>query len=165
MTGIINEEWRSISEYINYQVSNIGRVRNANTGRILKMRIDGKYCRVCLSKNNEPKPFSVHRLVATEFIENLDNKPLVDHINRDTSNNCVDNLRWVSVSQNAMNKRSHKGSSSKYKGVYLNKRDNNWRAHIYYKEKQNISVIMITKKRPLPDTTKKPLSCSANMLC
>ncbi len=36
MTGIINEEWRSIDGYDNHQVSNIGRARNATTGRILK---------------------------------------------------------------------------------------------------------------------------------
>ena len=36
---IVNETWRSIDGFINYQVSNIGRVRNANTGRIMKTRI------------------------------------------------------------------------------------------------------------------------------
>ena len=36
LTGIINEEWRSIDGYMNYQVSNIGRVRSITTGRILK---------------------------------------------------------------------------------------------------------------------------------
>ena len=38
---VINEEWRSIDGYLNYQVSNIGRVRNANTGIILRPRYRG----------------------------------------------------------------------------------------------------------------------------
>ena len=40
ITGIINEEWRSISGYINYQISNIGRVRNTSSGPILKLIVD-----------------------------------------------------------------------------------------------------------------------------
>ncbi len=40
ITGIINEEWRSVSGYANYQVSNIGRVRNVKTEKILKPNIE-----------------------------------------------------------------------------------------------------------------------------
>ena len=45
ITGVINEEWRAFSGYANYQVSNIGRVRNVKTERILKpnIRKDGYY--------------------------------------------------------------------------------------------------------------------------
>lgn len=45
----------------------------------------------------------VHRLVATAFIPNPDNLPVVDHIDRNRSNNTYKNLRWVSLSDNAKN--------------------------------------------------------------
>ena len=130
---IVNEQWRSISEYINYQVSNMGRVRNANTGKILKpVLLKSGYPSVKLYNNDHNKTMLIHRLVASEFIDNLDNKLVVDHIDHDKTNNIVTNLRWASVSQNQMNqqKLTNKGGYSKYKGVTWDKRRNKWMAKI-----------------------------------
>ena len=81
---IVNEQWRSINEYINYQVSNLGRVRNANTGKILKpVLLKSGYPSVKLYNNDHNKTMLIHRLVASEFIDNQDNKPVVDHIDHD----------------------------------------------------------------------------------
>ena len=105
ITGIINEEWRSISEYGNYQVSNIGRVKNVDTHRILKPNIrQNGYYQICLSQNNSKTQLYIHRLVAQEFIENPDNKNVVDHMNRNRADNTIKNLRWVSNAENQMNK-------------------------------------------------------------
>lgn len=49
------------------------------------------------------KPYYVHRLVAETFIPNPENKPCVDHIDRNPANNHVDNLRWVTYSENNYN--------------------------------------------------------------
>ena len=104
----INEEWRSIDGYINYQVSNIGRVRNSKTGRILTPQINrGGYYQVglyCDSKNKLLR--SVHRLVANEFLEKPDNLDyyVVDHIDRDKNNNKVYNLRYTTTSRNGFNR-------------------------------------------------------------
>lgn len=59
----------------------------------------GKYLRVSING----KGHSVHRLVAETFIPRHDGKTVVDHINRDTSNNRRENLRWVTASENARN--------------------------------------------------------------
>jgi hypothetical protein len=45
-----------------------------------------------------------HRLIAETFIENPENKKTVDHINGDTTNNCVDNLRWATMKEQNLNK-------------------------------------------------------------
>lgn len=131
MTGIINEEWRSISEYMNYQVSNIGRVRNATTGYILKQHLrKNNYYQITLCKDKKSKTFYMHRFVAQEFIDNPEERPFVDHINRDTKRNCVNNLRWVSISQNNMNSAKSKNCNSIYKGVCFDTSRNKWKAYI-----------------------------------
>ena len=130
---IINEVWRSISEYLNYQVSNIGRVRNSITGRILKpvTNTNGYYF-VCLCSNGKRTTRNIHRLVGQEFLpppEN-DDQTLIDHIDRDRFNNCITNLRFVTRSQNCMNRTKQSNSTSAYKGVSWHIRDNKWRASI-----------------------------------
>ncbi len=140
-TGIINEEWRSIDGYINYQVSNIGRVRNADTGKILKPKIeDNGYYRIGLRKDGDRKFFSIHRLVAHEFIENPDGKHFVDHIDNNRANNCFNNLRWVFLKDNQGNRlKQQKPSHSKYKGVTWNKQQGpsgRWVAYIVMNSKR-----------------------------
>lgn len=111
----MEEIWKSIEGYEGfYEVSTYGRVRSVDRvieysngnkskhkGRILKGESDRKgYKRVRLSKNDEAKKFQVHRLVAIAFIPNPENKPFVNHIDEISSNNCVDNLEWVTGFEN-----------------------------------------------------------------
>ena len=125
-----NECWRNISEYTKYQVSNIGRVRNSMTGRILKTIVtDGGYYTVLLYKCKTATRFRVHRLVAQEFIDNPDGKPFVDHVNHNVTDNTVLNLRWVSISENNMNQTKRLNTSSKHKGVSFNKQLHKWHAY------------------------------------
>ena len=130
--GIIQEEWRSISGYANYQVSNIGRVRNIKSGRILKPGSDKySYLLVYLYNKQNRKTCKVHRLVAQEFIDNPDNKTDIDHIDHDPKNNTIKNLRWASKSENHMNKSKLKQQcSSNFKGVSLHKGIQKWRVMI-----------------------------------
>ena len=132
MTQEINNEcWRNISGYLNYQISNVGRVRKADTGRILKPCIEKNgYYRINLCKDTVRKHYLIHRLVAHEFIENIDNKNIVDHIDHDLSNNTTINLRWTSNSENQMNRSKQQNTSSKYKGVCFSVQHNKWLARI-----------------------------------
>jgi len=129
---INSEIWRSINSYTKYEVSNIGRVRNAYTGRILKLNtVREGYYQTSLFKDLKKINYYVHRLVAQQFISNPENKQFVDHINHDKKDNNVSNLRWVDKSQNGMNRMKHNTNmSSIYKGVDWNKHRNKWRARI-----------------------------------
>jgi hypothetical protein len=93
------EEWKFIQDYENYEVSNLGNVRNKKTGRILKSYDKGGYAVVGLSKTIG-KIFQVHRLVCQAFILNPENKPQVNHIDKNGLNNNVKNLEWNTVVEN-----------------------------------------------------------------
>lgn len=66
---------------------------------------DYGYLKVMINK----KSYAVHRLVAETFIDNPDNKPLVNHINGNRQDNRVENLEWVDASEN-MQKASMAGT-------------------------------------------------------
>ena len=134
-TLTINETWRSIDGYINHQVSNIGRVRNVTTRCILEPRFRGEYRNyhsIALYINAKQTNYSVHRLVAQEFIPSPENKPHVDHANKITIDNNVGNLRWVTNQKNMQNtfKNTNLNCSSQYKGVSKHKQFGRWMATI-----------------------------------
>ena len=98
------EEWKSIKNWEDlYEVSNLGNIKNIKTNKLLKGDINNYgYHRVCLYHNNKKKRYFRHRLVAEHFIHNddIENKKFVNHIDGDKSNNTVDNLEWVTQSEN-----------------------------------------------------------------
>lgn len=97
----MQEEWRPILDFPNYEVSNLGQVRRNN--KIRKPQINKGYYVIAIWKNNKQTNKYIHRLVAETFIPNPDNLPIVDHIDRNVTNNVVSNLRWVTKSENGLN--------------------------------------------------------------
>lgn len=95
------ESWKVIYDFPNYEISNYGNVRN-NT-KIIKSVPNKHGYNVVVLCNGTRKSVNVHRLVAAAFIPNPDNKPCVDHIDGDKSNNRADNLRWVTTKENCNN--------------------------------------------------------------
>ena len=111
----LTEIWKPTHVTDKYSVSNLGRCRNNRTGRILKLN-DGSngYESVMLSLNGKPKRYSVHRLVAEAFCLKLENQTEVDHIDGNRRNKTVENLRWVTGSEN-IQYASQRGTHSKRK--------------------------------------------------
>jgi hypothetical protein len=99
------EVWKTITENSKYEVSSLGNVRNKKTGRILKPASKCGYLSVGLS-SKIGKTHSIHRLVALEFIDNPENKPHVNHKDKNRSNNCIDNLEWCTALENNIHKSS-----------------------------------------------------------
>jgi len=106
-----NETWIAFAN--GYEVSNIGNVRSIDRvvqtakqplklkGRMLKPAIDKKgYKRVAIMVDGKLTTLKVHRIVAKAFIENVNDKPQVNHIDGIKTNNHVSNLEWVNNSEN-----------------------------------------------------------------
>lgn len=79
----------------------------------------GGYERVKLNYGDRSKKMMVHRLVAMTFIPNPDNKPQVDHIDRNRMNNCIDNLQWVTPCEN-MQLAVQRGSKDSMEYIFTN---------------------------------------------
>jgi len=90
-----------IKDYLCYDISKDGKVKNTNTNMHLKKQINNSgYYRVELSNKGHSKKFFVHRLVALSFIPNAENLPQVNHKDGNKLNNNVDNLEWITASNN-----------------------------------------------------------------
>jgi hypothetical protein len=127
----MDEEFRVIKGFQNYEISNFGNVKNNKTGRILKPGINSHgYKNVTLYIDGKYFQKKIHKLVAEHFIVNPHNKNNVDHINNNKLDNNVINLRWVTSKENCMNTKLSSKNSSNYKGVHFDKQKNKWRARI-----------------------------------
>ena len=104
----MEEIWKHINGYEDlYEVSSYGNFRKICDSKVRKHLKATKnnygYYTIGLRKNHKVKQYRVSRLVAEAFIPNPDNKPYVDHIDTDKSNNKITNLRWVTPKENLNN--------------------------------------------------------------
>lgn len=105
----VTDKWDAIKpEYINnakgFEINKQGQIRNTKTGRILKHTINIS-CLVSIMKKNYP----IHRLLALTYIPNPENKPEVNHKDKNRLNNALDNLEWMTTKENCI----HRGMAGK----------------------------------------------------
>jgi hypothetical protein len=108
----MKEIWKNINGYENlYQVSNLGNIKSFKKCSKLRSKSEimlktntihpSGYFFVTLIKDKIRKSFSIHRLVANAFIDNINNYPQINHIDGIKSNNCDSNLEWCDNMYNA----------------------------------------------------------------
>jgi len=90
------ENWKHIEGFGEYEVSSLGRVRRGEKILKISSRRDTGYGYLGLTRDDGTKTYPyIHRLVGRAFLPNPDNKPTINHIDRNTSNNRLDNLEWA----------------------------------------------------------------------
>lgn len=116
------EEWKSISMFERYEVSNMGNIRRGN--RVLNPGLDTYgYRQVNLYKDGRRYTKKVYRIVLEAFNPNTDNKPQIDHINRIRHDDRLENLRWVTVYENV---RNSKNFTEDMLGISWNKKNSSY---------------------------------------
>lgn len=103
------EIWKDIKDYEGlYQINNYGIIKSLPKQdgfyylkeKILKPVNNYGYLRIILTKNKFKKNHFIHKLVAETFIPNPNKYPIVNHIDGNKQNNCVDNLEWCNHKKN-----------------------------------------------------------------
>lgn len=109
------EIWKDVKNYEGlYQVSNLGNIKSLDRivetknrknylrkGKVQKKSVNSfGYETVGFTVDSKTKIYRVHRLVALSFIENTENKPQINHIDGNKTNNNVNNLEWCTSSEN-----------------------------------------------------------------
>ena len=139
MENKIKEIWKDIKGYEGlYQVSNLGNIKNTQTNKQIKKCSNLNYYKIGLYKKAIKTQFLVHRLVAEAFIPNPENKPQVNHINGIKTDNRVENLEWVTQSQNM----THASKNNLIKKVKKYKIDENFLYNEYIINEKSINQIV-----------------------
>jgi len=142
------EEWKTIIEYPNYQVNNLGDIKSLRRlvvqknrsfyikEKILKPVLSNQgYFSVKLYNSPSSKTHIIHRLVGIYFIPNPNDFTILNHIDGNKLNNHYTNLEWVTHRENDCHAVDKTKTSSKYIGVSFNKISNKWYAYITFKNK------------------------------
>lgn len=140
--GLI-KKWKILDINDNYFISNYGEIisRNYNHTKKPKLLKPVKKKNGYLSCNINGKGYSIHRLVANNFITKVNNKPHINHIDGNKTNNRVDNLEWCTDSENMIhafknglvNNRTETKINSCY--ININKATNKNKIKIYQYDK------------------------------
>lgn len=142
----MKEKWKKVPGFDGYKVSDQGRVMSCRYGqpnglhfgpwRFITPKFNGRKTHLIVNFVNRAgkrRSYSFHRILYELFVGPIPDGMLIDHKDRNGLNNCLDNLRLCTSSQNNVNQRHRKGR--KYKGVTL-MASGKWKAVTSYKGKQ-----------------------------
>ena len=125
------ETWVAVDGFPNYEISDMGNIRNAITKKVRAIHPKGKYghAQISLYGNGKNNRFQVHRLVALHFIPNPDNKPEVCHIDNTLNengllDNSASNLMWGTHEENCQFWNTRKRQSENHADVRGEKNPN-----------------------------------------
>jgi hypothetical protein len=119
-----------------YAIEKDGKVFGYKANRYLAQHIGATgYYQVNLNKDGIQFSKKVHRLLALTFIPNPDNKPCIDHINRNRLDNRIENLRWATKQENNQNCSLNKNNKLKEQNICYCKTN---KKYIFQKERNGV---------------------------
>ena len=144
----MKEEWKDIVGFEGlYKVSTLGRVKSLRKNKIMSFTTRSGYSVLNLRKEGKRYSKQVHRLVADAFIENPQNKPIVNHKDTNRKNNNVNNLEWCTQKENVL------FSAYKMRHRKAISHTNTGEKYIYYRKSNNTYRIVIDGKEYKPRKT------------
>ena len=114
------DELHDLNDYEGlYKINKQGEIWSNHYKKLMKLTLNNGtgYYGIEITKDGIPKYTSIHRLLAIQFIPNPDNLPMVDHIDQNKTNNCLENLRWASSRTNNLN--MGKTPKSGHQNIYI----------------------------------------------
>lgn len=128
--GQEEKNWKPIQGYEGLYEICEEEVRKVSNKKILSKWLNSNGYPMCrlVDKNGKMRYHYYHRLIATHYIPNPQNKRCVDHINGNKTDNSLTNLRWATSGENVANSGIRKSNTSKYRGVNYCKKHKKWRA-------------------------------------
>jgi len=119
------EEFRELPDYPGFKIGNQGTIIGKK-GLPLKPGMGQPYYHVSRKIDGKNSVVRIHRLVALAWVSNPENKPAVDHINRNKTDNRAENLRWVSTMENNNNLGMRNNNTSGVIGLHFDTTRNNY---------------------------------------
>ena len=115
-------KWKKVVGYPCYRVSEDGRIYSEKRKALRKLTKNASgYFRVGLTDNGKEKGALVHVLVASAYLSNPENFPIVNHKNGIKTDNRVENLEWCTYQRNAQHAHDTDLCSSKKKVIQYTK--------------------------------------------
>jgi HNH endonuclease len=109
------ETWKIIPSFPDYEASTLGNIRNKTTFKYITFNENAGYMQSHLYKNKKRYPVKAHRLIAETFLDNPENKEVVNHINSIRNDNRLENLEWNTFQENNEHKAiKHPNNVKKY---------------------------------------------------
>ncbi len=146
-----------IKDYETYGISKEGKIKDFRTGKMIDGHLNKNGYKILILVNpNGKKGFLIHRLVAIQFIEKIQGKNEIDHIDRNKINNNVENLRWANDYEQTANRGDFKNNKLNQKYICVEKDGNTTRFRIQItKNKTKIfNKSLRTNKYTLADAIK-----------
>jgi len=132
--------FKPIPNFSNYLIDKNANIYSLFTRKYLIPSSNNAYLNIGLINDNEQKKrMYIHRLLAITFLDNPDNKPCIDHIDRNTRNNNLENLRWCTSKENRRNSRRQTNNKLGYKHICEDNFKNSHRYRLTIKS-HNISL-------------------------
>lgn len=118
-------EFVKIKDYETYAINEKGDIKDLRTGKIMPQHYNSDgYKLITLVNPNRKQGFLVHRLVGIQFLDNPENLPEIDHINRIRDDNRKENLRWVDRYTQMQNRGNFKNNKLNEKHIHFEKDGN-----------------------------------------